>query len=110
MTPTPEQAERLHLLMEDCAEVIQICSKILRHGWGESRDPNTGRVYDNTQELIQELGDLEASRDLLYMAQDVSSPEVAEARIAKLRKVLKYLHRAQNQELVTEILTVECGG
>lgn len=32
----PTEAERLVVLMEECGEVIQACSKILRHGWKSS--------------------------------------------------------------------------
>lgn len=99
--------ERLVLLIQEASEVIQIATKILQHGWGDSRDPNTGVVYDNTELLTKELGDLDASRDLLLAADDVNAETVADYRRDKLAKLLKYLKTEENLALVQAIIEAE---
>ena len=52
---TPAEVERLALLAEEAAEVIQVVGKIIRHGY-ESTHPNGGK---NNRELLEhELSDL----------------------------------------------------
>ena len=46
--------ENLVLLMEECAEVQQACTKILRFGWEGSYDDGES----NITVLLQEIGDL----------------------------------------------------
>ncbi len=53
---TPAQAERLAMLAEECAEVIQIVGKILRHGY-ESHHPDDPKTT-NLHLLIKELSDV----------------------------------------------------
>lgn len=57
--PTPAEAERLMMLMEECAEVIQAASKILRHGW-TSFNPHDVHRVPNSEHLDKELLDLKA--------------------------------------------------
>ena len=54
---TPAQIERLHCLQEEAAEVIQIASKILRHGF-DSSNPYDSSKTTNQMLLEKELGDL----------------------------------------------------
>lgn len=53
---TPAQAERLAMLIEECGEVIQAATKVLRHGYTSyhPKDPST----DNRELLCRELTDL----------------------------------------------------
>lgn len=51
---TEAQAERLTLLAEECAEVVQACCKILRHGY-ESYNPNEKNSRSNRRHLENEL-------------------------------------------------------
>lgn len=53
---TPGEAERLAMLAEECAEVIQIVGKILRHGYDSYHpdDPSTS----NRRLLAKELMDV----------------------------------------------------
>jgi len=55
---TPAQAERLAMVAEECAEVIQIVGKILRHGY-DSHHPNDP-LSTNRDLLGRELTDLYA--------------------------------------------------
>jgi hypothetical protein len=56
---TPAEAERLALLIEECAEVQQSATKILRHGY-ESVNPKLPKHLQETNRhaLERELGDL----------------------------------------------------
>ncbi len=55
---TPDEAERLAMLAEECAEVIQIIGKVLRHGY-DSHHPSDPAV-SNRLLLTRELVDLES--------------------------------------------------
>lgn len=85
----PAEAERLALLLEECAEVVQVVGKILRHGY-ESRHPNGGPT--NRQLLCGEIGDVMAAKELMQDAGDVTTMEIVGAKVAKLEKVGRYLH------------------
>ena len=51
------EAERLAILAEECAEVIQVVGKILRHGY-ESFNPHDPDGRINKRLLETEIGDL----------------------------------------------------
>lgn len=53
--PTPHERELLIILMEECAEVTQRASKMLRFGIDEVQP---GHRLTNAQRLAQEVGDL----------------------------------------------------
>ena len=56
---TPEQTESLSILAEECAEVVQAVTKILRHGLlGTMPDNLSCGVYDNMSVLRGELADV----------------------------------------------------
>jgi hypothetical protein len=55
---TPEEAERLAMLAEEAAEVIQVVGKILRHGYN-SHHPDD-KHNSNRDLLAKELSDLYA--------------------------------------------------
>jgi len=87
---TPAEAERVALLLEECGEVVQICGKILRHGF-DSCNPLTDGP-DNRQLLQRELGDIEAAKDLMNEAGDIADCTVKGFAVLKLKKVGTYLH------------------
>lgn len=74
--------ERLVLVMEECGEVTQACSKALRHGL-DNYDPENPRVT-NRMDLARELGDLQAAILLLADSGAVSMEDV------KIRAAKKY--------------------
>lgn len=86
---SPAEAEALALLAEECAEVIQVVGKILRHGLA-SAHPNGGP--SNSELLDMELGDVRAAADILILIGVVNSRDVAHRRCNKLRRVGRYLH------------------
>ncbi len=87
---TPAEAERVALLLEECGEVVQICGKILRHGF-DSCNPY-GDGSDNRHLLQKELGDVVAAKHLMNMAGDIADSTVEGYGVLKLKKVGKYLH------------------
>jgi hypothetical protein len=83
------EAERLALMAEECAAVVQIIGKILRHGYA-SRHPDTGQR--NRELLERELGDVQAASALMHNAGDIRAGVVAIFGTEKLLEVRKYLH------------------
>lgn len=86
---TPAELERLAVLAEECAEVIQIVNKIIRHGydsyWPEPDDTNRKR-------LEEELGDLQLAVSLLQSNDDVSLEAIAERAYKKIDKLAKWTY------------------
>jgi hypothetical protein len=64
---TPAEAERLAMLAEECAEVIQVIGKILRHGY-ESYHPANPRL-SNRDLLAKELRDVNAVLQAMVRAE-----------------------------------------
>lgn len=63
------EVERLAFLMEECAEVQQICAKVLRHGYSSAKP---GKSTTNNREMLEkELGDILYAISLLNRAEDV---------------------------------------
>lgn len=89
---TPAEDERLALLMEECAEVIQIVGKIQRHGY-ESRHPDGGPT--NRELLEKELGHVDAAQELMFRPRDISMDAIFVSTEKKLRNVLQYLHHQE---------------
>lgn len=86
---TNAETERLSLLMEECAEVIQAASKILRHGW---RTEHNGITYDNLHQLEVELGDVGAILHMMYRADDINVDRVVHNENLKRPILAKWLH------------------
>lgn len=86
---TPAEAERLAMLAEECAEVIQIIGKILRHGY-ESHHPADPMIY-NRNLLEDEVGDLHAVLEMMRAAGDADFPIVS-MPTGRIRKKLRYSH------------------
>jgi NTP pyrophosphatase (non-canonical NTP hydrolase) len=92
---TPSEAERLAMLAEECAEVIQVIGKILRHGYA-SYHPDDPHGPDNQRLLEKELIDVFAVHIAMFDAGDIRSPGVLEdvARKRWLKK-LQYTHHQE---------------
>lgn len=93
---TPDEDERLALLLEECGEVIQIVGKIQRHGYAsydptkiapEDENPVTNRLM-----LEKELGDVLHAIDRMRFSRDVNYNRILEHAEAKVLKVEQYLH------------------
>lgn len=86
---TPAQAERLAMLAEECAEVIQVVGKILRHGYDNYHPEN--RTFSNRDMLHQELTDLFAVQNEIYAQDRILLPS-SETVKAAWDKKLRYAH------------------
>jgi len=87
---TPAQAERLAMLAEECAEVIYVIGKILRHGYG-SHHPDRPHV-SNRALLRHELTDLRAVMELMKL--DIDPGEEMQVQIA-LRRMMRFAHHQE---------------
>ena len=90
---TPAEAERLHLLIEECGEVIQAAAKTLRHGY-ESYDPTVAISCreTNRQMLEYELGHVYAAITRMTLNQDVDTVKINESREIKLQRGGRWMH------------------
>lgn len=86
------QAEVLALLAEECAEVIQVVGKILRHGL-ESTHPKGGPV--NQRLLAEEIGDVRAAVRLCQKYEILDPGDDLDGLAdCKIDRVDEYLHHA----------------
>lgn len=68
---TPAQHERLSMLLEEAGEVVQICGKILRHGY-DSYNPFDENKITNKDLLEKELTDLYVIMDKMNAYGDIN--------------------------------------
>lgn len=91
---TAAEAERLAILAEECAEVIVIVGKILRHGF-ESYDPTKPEIERRTNRalLADELGDLAwIKNQMASMFRDVDAAIVQARFLSGGRRKARWLH------------------
>ncbi len=88
---TPAAAELLAILAEECAEVIQIISKIQRHGL-RSYHPESREV--NAYTLEREMGDVRAAMILVCEAGIARKSTVHLLADEKLKRIDRYLHHS----------------
>ena len=109
---TLAEIERLTILAEEAAEVIQAVTKILRHGY-ESSHPSLPPhdIFNNRQHLVKELGDLRATLAIMIQAGDVSIKDYIQAAAAahKLERLPQYLHEDENKVLARMVLDIHNG-
>lgn len=86
-----DEAERLAILAEECAEVIQVVGKILRHGY-KSSNPYDSSSNTNRDYLERELGDLQAILSIMSTANDIKTQTITEYSEVKLKHIGLYLH------------------
>jgi NTP pyrophosphatase (non-canonical NTP hydrolase) len=73
---TEAERERLVILMEECGEVIQACSKIIRHGWHSRYDdgtPNVIRLRDEMDDVQGMIWAIEQESDDV-LGESLNSP------------------------------------
>lgn len=78
--------KNLEILAEECAEVIQIKSKIVRFGL----DDQHPTYAPNRARLEQELGHLIAMKDILVNQGIISNEAIEEGRLHKLEKLERW--------------------
>lgn len=83
---TPAEAERLAWLAEECGEVIQAVTKILRHGYN-SYDPTKPNHKGNRADLVREIGDLQKVIHFMEVKRDIEMPIPFDLNVSA-----KYLH------------------
>lgn len=88
---SPAETERLSILAEECAEVIQVVGKILRHGF-DSKHPDGGP--DNRALLALEMGHVYAISQVISFRKDISADAMDESMANKVEDYSKrkYLH------------------
>lgn len=96
---SPAQAERLAIVAEECGEVVQAISKILRHGYG-SVHPNEVDGPNNRERLERELGDLRAVVQMMIDAGDVEALAVQQYAIGKSSRIRPYLHHQEPTSMI----------
>jgi len=84
---TEAQRERLIILAEECAEVIQAVSKVLRHGFHAHYDNG----ISNKVQLEIECGDIRAAMIRLCNANDLNKTFIHESAEYKLTQD-EFLH------------------
>lgn len=88
---TDAQIERLHCLQEEASEVIQITSKILRHGF-DSSNPHDESDTTNRRHLEKELGDLMYWVEQLSENSDINLMNVGISQGIKSETAKKYTY------------------
>jgi NTP pyrophosphatase (non-canonical NTP hydrolase) len=74
------------ITQEECAEVIQVISKIQRFGLG-NRYLRSEAGITNTDALTQEVGDLLAMIDLLVTERVLDADQLEQAKMKKIEKL-----------------------
>ena len=89
--PTPYERELLEILIEECAEVQQRATKMLRFG---VTDIQPGQEFTNRFRLGLEVGDLTWMIKLIQDAKLVNGMDILRGRDHKERQLAKYMqHR-----------------
>lgn len=89
------ETERLSILLEECSEVIQICGKILRHGY-ESFNPFDKDKVTNRVLLAKELGDVLLALEMLKDSGDINENFPDNFKELKKLTIQKYLHHQED--------------
>ena len=80
--------EALVILAEECCEVGQIVSKVLR--WGLDSNNQGNLPLDNRHQLIKELGDVMAMIGLVQQQLGITDEDLEMAKQHKLAKLKMY--------------------
>lgn len=88
---TESELERLALLAEESAEVIQIVNKIIRHGY-LSYNPCAEGYPVNLRLLEKELGHLKLAIDTMIVSGDISAVNISKALHEKRKTINQWLH------------------
>jgi hypothetical protein len=86
--PTPYERELLTILIEECAEVAQRATKMLRFGVHEVQP---GQPDDNAKRLSLEVGDLEAVKALCLAAGLIDNITISAQILRKMEKLSIYM-------------------
>ena len=81
--------EALYILMEECSEVTQAISKILRFGW-DAVNPVVENSKTNSSHLEEEMGDLLAMIEIVTEKYRLSPESIETAKLNKINKLKKW--------------------
>ena len=81
--------EALYILIEECAEVTQAITKILRFGW-DAVNPVIESDQTNSLHLQEELGDLLAMIEIVTIKYKLSPDTIEEAKLNKINKLKRW--------------------
>lgn len=84
-----EEIEKLILLQEECSELIQSCSKILRFG-KDAFNPEDDIQEDNLTKLTKEIADVQVLIKLIINGFKLDTELLDDCRHSKIRKLKKY--------------------
>ena len=94
---TEAETERLVIMAEECAEVIQVIGKILRHGWLGT--DYKGICYDNRVKLEYEISHQIHAYDLMVENGDLNTNNIQEEFDRKKQSIKPYLrHQTKLKE------------
>ena len=82
-----KRREALIITMEECGELIQACSKVIRTMQGTATQSVTKRWRDK---LVDEVGDVVCMIEILKMAELVTDQEIEIRKEVKKRKLEKW--------------------
>lgn len=91
--PTPFERELLEILIEECAEVQQRATKMLRFGVLEVQP---GQDLDNAARLSLEVGDLKKIIDKCRWNSLIDDTWVSEGYARKERQLAKYMQNKKD--------------
>lgn len=94
----PQEIERLSILVEECGEVIQAATKVLRHGYYSVHPVSEETNLDSLQ---KELGDLRAAIILMGVAGDIDKATIHKAAVDKCERLKKWVHYQHSDLLAT---------
>jgi len=80
MNKLDQRQQLMVVTMEECGELTQACSKILRHGMDD-------RLKNK---LLEEVGDLQCMIDLLIEHDVLKATEIEDRKFVKRDKLKKY--------------------
>lgn len=86
--PTSHEREILTILIEECAEVQQRATKLLRFGRDEVQE---GQPLTNAQQLSREVADLEVMVDMAQSLGLISVDDFDVQKDRKRAKLAKYM-------------------
>lgn len=96
--PTPREREILTIVIEECAEVQQRATKLLRFGRDEVQ---LGQPLSNMERLSQEIGDLQAiltmAEDAKLVCRDIAGKQ-APIKFEKLERFMQTAPAALSQQ------------
>lgn len=97
---SPSEVERLAMLAEEAAEVIQVVNKILRHGY-DAVNPtlDEGQQITNRLHLAIEVGQFIAVASELTDHKDINRDEVTIADNQKMNKARQWMHHYEPVDL-----------